>query len=70
MAVKETQKKYNAKNIKRVPLDMQKTDYEKLSAYCKHEGESVNGFIKSLIAPYLEKGAEYLGKDRREEKPD
>lgn len=53
MAVRETQKKYNAKNIKRIPLDMQKEEYERLKKYCDDNNIKINTFIKSLLAPYI-----------------
>lgn len=53
MAIPEKQKTYNAKNIKRVPLDMQKKEYERLKAYCDQNGMKVNTFIKSLLKPYI-----------------
>lgn len=53
MPISEKQKqsvyKYKEKNIKRVPLDMQKSDYEKLSDAAAAAGMSVNGYIKEAI---------------------
>ena len=40
---------YKKKNIKRVPLDMQKSDYEKLKAAAEARGEAVNEYIKKAI---------------------
>ena len=40
---------YRKKNIKRVPLDMQKTDYEQLKAAAEARGEKVNEYIKNAI---------------------
>lgn len=42
--------KYRANKIKRVPLDMQIADYEKLKSYSESRSESVNGFIKRAIS--------------------
>ena len=53
--------KYRANNIKRVPLDMQITDYEKVKAYAETHGESVNGFIKRAIQEAMERGKENAG---------
>lgn len=47
--------KYKAAKIKRVPLDMQKTDYETLQAHAQARGESVNGFIKRAITETMER---------------
>ena len=53
-AYSEEKKKYNMeyakKNIKRVPLDMLKSDYEKLQAAAAAAGEPVNTYIKKAIA--------------------
>ncbi len=48
-------KKYREKNIKRVPLDMQITDYENVKAFAAAHGESVNGFIKRAIQETMER---------------
>ena len=55
MGVPEKQRKYVEKNIKRVPLDMQKEEYERLKKYCDQNGTKINTFIKSLLAPYIER---------------
>lgn len=47
--------KYKADNIKRVPLDMQKSEYDKLKAAADANGEKVNQFIKKAIQERLEK---------------
>lgn len=41
--------KYRAAHIKRVPLDMQISDYEKLKSAATANSESVNGYIKQAI---------------------
>lgn len=41
--------KYAKTHYKRVPLDLQKTDFEKLKNAADQTGESVNGFIKNSI---------------------
>lgn len=43
---------YAKENLKRVPLDLRKEDYEKLKAAA---GASVNGYIKAAINEKLEK---------------
>ena len=40
---------YAKRNIKRVPLDMQISDYEKLENAAKQAGEKVNAYIKKAI---------------------
>lgn len=59
MAITEKQKliayEYKKKKIKRVPLDMQKTEYEKLAAAAKADGMSVNGYIKVAISEKIER---------------
>ncbi len=47
--------KYKAGNIKRVPLDMQKSTYEEIKAHAKAHGESVNGFIKRAISETMKR---------------
>ena len=62
MPITEKQKqsayKYKAKNIKRVPLDMQKSDYENLVIVSTMSGKTVNGYIKEAIAEKIEREAE------------
>lgn len=61
MAATEAQKKaiekYKAKNIKRVPLDMQLSDYDALKAAATEAGQTVNGYIKQAIAEKMEREA-------------
>lgn len=46
---------YKRDNIKRVPLDMQKSFYEDLASAAKRAGESVNGYIKTAIQMRMKK---------------
>lgn len=46
---------YKRQRIKRVPLDMQKADYEELASAAKRAGESVNGYIKTAIQMRMKK---------------
>lgn len=46
---KETMMEYAKKNLKRVPLDVQKDYYDQIKAHAAAQGESVNGFIKRAI---------------------
>lgn len=56
MAIPEKQKKYNAKNIRRVPLDMQKDYFENiLKPAADSAGMAVNAFIKQAIAEKIER---------------
>ena len=59
MPISEKQKlqsyKYKAANIKRVPLDMQVTDYNLVKAAAASAGESVNGYIKLAIRERMER---------------
>jgi len=45
----EAAKKYKNEKIKRVPLDMQREDYDLLKAAADARGEKVNEFIKKAI---------------------
>ena len=51
----EAAKKYKSEKIKRVPLDMQKDDYDILKAAADQKGEKVNEFIKKAIRERLER---------------
>ena len=51
----EAAKKYKNEKIKRVPLDMQKDDYDVLKAAADACGEKVNEFIKKAIRERLER---------------
>ena len=59
MSTTEAQKmatmRYAKKHLKRVPLDLQLSDYEALKAAAEKSGGSVNGFIKLAIAEKLER---------------
>lgn len=57
-AQKKATIKYARKRLKRVPLDMQKTDYEKLLETATEAGMSVNGYIKTAIAEKIERDSE------------
>ena len=47
--------KYNKTHLKRVPLDMQLEEYEKLKEFVTARNESVNGFIKLAISERIER---------------
>lgn len=47
--------KYKKDNIKRVPLDMQITEYEQLKAVADSQGEKVNEYIKKAIRERMER---------------
>lgn len=48
-AQRKANNKYREKNIKRIPLDVQKEKYEEIKAAAGQTGESVNGYIKKAI---------------------
>ena len=48
-AKREYNVQYIKDNIKRVPLDVQKEQYERIKAAADAAGESVNGYIKRAI---------------------
>ena len=50
----EAAKKYKSEKIKRVPLDMQKEEYEQLKCAAEAKGERVNEFIKKAIRQRIE----------------
>lgn len=53
MAYSKAKRDYNVQyikdNIKRVPLDVQKDQYERIKSAADIAGESVNGYIKKAI---------------------
>ena len=51
----EAAKKYKNEKIKRVPLDMQREDYEVLKMAADARGEKVNEFIKKAIRERLDR---------------
>lgn len=46
---------YAKKNIKRIPLDVQKDQYEVIAEAAKKAGMKVNSFIKAAIDEKIEK---------------
>lgn len=47
--------KYKKNHYKRVPLEMQITEYEKLKSAADSKNESVNGYIKKAINERIER---------------
>ena len=47
--------KYAKKHLKRVPLDMQLSDYERLKDAATRAVQTVNGYIKQAIAEKMER---------------
>lgn len=47
--------KYKEKNIKRVPLDVQREEYEMIKAAAEAAGEKVNSYIKKAIRERMER---------------
>lgn len=54
---KESMYKYARENLKRIPLDVQKEQYDKIKAAAEAEGESVNGYIKRAVDERMERAA-------------
>ncbi len=48
-AKKQARYKYEREKLKRIPLDVQKTEYERIAAAAANVGETVNGYIKKAI---------------------
>ena len=46
---------YAKKNLKRIPLDVQKDKYDTIKAAADMAGESVNGYIKKAIDDRMER---------------
>lgn len=49
---------YAKKNLKRIPLDVQKEHYEVIKIHADSKGETVNGFIKRAINETMEREKE------------
>ena len=54
-AQKKATTKYKEKNIKRIPLDVQKEKYDEVKAAADRAGETVNGYIKRAIDERMER---------------
>lgn len=54
---KEYDKEYKAENIKRVPLDMQITLYDRLKSAADAAGMYVNEYIKAAVVEKMEREA-------------
>ena len=50
----EASVRYKAKNIKRIPLDVQKEKYDQIVTAASAAGETVNGYIKKAIDMRME----------------
>lgn len=46
---KEATLKYRAEHIRRIPVDMQIEEYEKVKDYAQIRGETLSGFVKRAI---------------------
>lgn len=60
---KESMYRYAKENLKRIPLDMQKSVYEEIKLHAESRKESVNGFIKRAISETLERDKATAGGD-------
>ncbi len=47
--------RYRRSKLKRVPLDMQKTDYDRLKVHAQMSGVPVNRYIKEAIEARMDK---------------
>ena len=54
---KDSMMEYAKKNLKRVPLDVQKEHYERIKTHAEGRGETVNGFIKRAVDSQMERDA-------------
>lgn len=51
---KETMYKYAKENLKRIPLDVQKGQYEQIKIAAETSGEKVNAYIKKAVSARME----------------
>lgn len=49
---------YAKRNLKRIPLDVQKEHYEIIKAHAEAQSETVNGFIKRAINETMQRDKE------------
>lgn len=54
---KESMMKYAKENLKRIPLDVQKAEYDKIKAAADQAGEKVNAYIKEAIKQRMDREA-------------
>jgi predicted HicB family RNase H-like nuclease len=54
-ARKRANEKWNAENLEAITLRVRKGDKEKIRAYAKTNGESLNGYINRLIKEDMNK---------------
>lgn len=54
----EINMEYAKRNLKRIPLDVQKEQYEIIKEHAQKQGESVNGFIKRAINETMQRDKE------------
>lgn len=52
---KEYLYEYAKKNLKRIPLDVQREKYEEIKAAADKTGETVNGYIKKAVDERMER---------------
>ena len=57
-AQKKATAKYKEKNLKRIPLDVQKEKYEEIKAAADQAGKTVNGYIKEAIEEKMKREKE------------
>ena len=55
-AQKKATLKYAKENLKRIPLDVQKEEYDEIKAAAVAAGESVNGYIKTAVRHRMQSG--------------
>ena len=64
MPLTEAQKKANIKyrkeNVKRIPLDVQKEEYEIIKAAADNAGEKVNAYIKGAIKQRMDRENKWM----------
>ena len=51
---------YAKKNLKRIPLDVQKEEYENIKAAADKAGEKVNSYIKGAIKQRMDQEGKWM----------
>lgn len=54
-SAKRAAEKYKAANIKRIPLDVQREEYDQIKAAADQAGEAVNTYIKQAVRDRMSK---------------
>lgn len=66
-AANEAAKRYKSQHIKRIPLDVQIEDYERIREAAEKAGRRVNSYIKEAIEMRMEADSDIHGERKENE---